>query len=87
MAAGERADWEGYRALLDKVEGLEVVDVPLYRCMIARDAIYNRPEPCGTLVTNCVRCHGGLQRNTPSDIKVRSFPESVLEALETASSA
>ena len=91
VAAGEDAnwdaDWPGYRELLDKIEGLSVVDVPNYCCQVTRDPIYKRAEPYGTLLTNCVRCYGGLQRNTPPGISVRSYPDFILEALSPASSS
>ena len=89
VAAGEGADWDadwpGYRKLLDRIEGLTVVDVPLYCCLVTRDPIYKRAEPHGTLLTNCVRCYGNLQRNAPPGVRVRSYPDFLLEALETAS--
>jgi hypothetical protein len=91
VAAGEDADWDadwpGYRELLDKIEGLSVVDVPNYCCQVTRDPIYKRAEPYGTLLTNCVRCYGGLQRNAPPGIRVRSYPDFILEALGPASSS
>ena len=90
VAAGEGvdwdADWPGYRELLDRIEGLSVVDVPNYCCQVTRDPIYKKAEPYGTLLTNCVRCYGGLQRNTPPGIRVRSYPDFLLEALDPASS-
>lgn len=90
VTAGEDADWDadwpGYRGLLDKIEGLSVVDVPLYCCLVIKDPIYKRAEPYGTLLTNCVRCYGNLQRNAPAGIRVRSYPDLLLEALGPASS-
>jgi len=91
VAAGEDADWDadwpGYRQLLDKIEGLSVVDVPLYCCLVITEPIYKRAEPCGTLLTNCVRCYGNLQRNAPAGIRVRSYPDLLLEALGPAPSS
>jgi hypothetical protein len=90
IAAGEGADWDadwaGYRELLDRIDGLSVVDVPLYCCQLLQDPIYKRAEPYGTLLTNCVRCYGNLQRRAPVGIRVRSYPDLLLEALGHASS-
>jgi len=76
----------GIPRAVDRIEGLSVVDVPNYCCQVARDPIYKKAEPYGTLLTNCVRCYGGLQRNTPPGISVRSYPDFLLEALGPASS-
>ena len=85
VAAGENAnwdaDWPGYRSLLDRVEGLKVVDVPNYCCQVITKPIYDRAKPYGTLLTNCVRCYGNLQRKAPPGIRVRSLPDFLLEAL------
>jgi len=90
VAAGEGvdwdADWSGYRGLLDKIEGLSVVDVPNYCCLVIKDPIYKKAESCGTLLTNCVRCYGNLQRNVPPGIRIRSYPDFLLEALSPTAS-
>ena len=85
VAAGENADWDadwrGYRKLLDKIDGLSVIDVPLYCCQVIKEPIYKIAQQCGTLLTNCMRCYGGLQRKAPPGIRVRSYPDFLLEVL------
>lgn len=77
-------DWPGYRRLLDRIEGLEVVDIPRYCCQIADWAIWDRLRRHGldTLVVSCIVCYGRLSRRAPQGIRVRFLTDIILEALE-----
>lgn len=76
-------DWSVYRRLLDRIEGLEVVDIPRYCCARADWAIWDRmkKEGVNTLVTSCIVCYGRLWRRAPQGIQVKFLSDILLEAL------
>jgi len=78
-----KIDWSVYRRLLDRIEGLEVVDIPRYCCTSADWAIWERlgKEGVNTLVTPCIVCYGRLWRRAPEGVKVKFLSDILLEAL------
>lgn len=76
-------DWSVYRRLLERIEGLEVVDIPRYCCTSADWAIWERlaKEGLNTLVTTCIVCYGRLWRRAPKGIKVKFLSDILLQAL------
>ena len=76
-------DFPAYRKILDRVEGLEVVDIPdHYCCKVAPKAIFARAEKEGldTIVCICNDCYGRLQRSAPPGMKVRFLSDILLDA-------
>jgi hypothetical protein len=78
-------DWATYRGWLDRVNGLKVVDIPKYCCVIAPDAIFQNAEKyeMSTVVTPCMACYGRLQRRAPAGVRVKFLSDMLLEALPT----
>lgn len=76
-------NWPGYRGLLNHIEGLQVVDVPKYCCVIAPDAIFNWAKKKGAarIVTPCLPCYGSLNRRAPEGMRVLSLYDLLLEAI------
>jgi len=77
-------NWPDYRSWLDRIEGLKVVDIPKYCCVIAPEAIFERARKhnLSTLVTPCMPCYGRLQRRAPQGMQVRFLSDLLLEALQ-----
>ena len=76
-------DWSAYRDLLNKVEGLEIIDIPShYCCKVAQQAIFNKAKREGldTIVCFCNDCYGRLQRSAPPEIEVRFLSDILLDA-------
>ena len=75
--------WPEYRDLLDTVDGIRVVDIPKYCCVVAPDAIFNwaRKNQASRLVTPCLSCYGGLNRRAPDGMQVDSIYDLLLEAV------
>lgn len=78
-------NWSNYRAWLDQIDGLEVLDIPRYCCVIAPDAIFQYAQKYGmsTLVTPCMACYGRLQRRAPKGEQVKFLADLLLEALQS----
>ena len=78
-------NWPDYRTLLDGIDGLTVIDVPKYCCVIAPDAIFRWAQRynTSTVVTPCMPCYGRLQRRAPEGVKVKFLSDLLLEALES----
>jgi len=77
-------NWPGYRGLLSKIEGLEVVDIPdRYCCKLAPEPIFDmaRREGFNTIVCSCNDCYGRLQRTSPPGIEIRFLSDILLEAV------
>jgi len=76
--------WREYRQLLQRIKGLQVIDIPRYCCQIAPWAIFQRMEKFGldTLVIPCIVCYGRLIRVAPSGIKVKFLSDILLQALK-----
>lgn len=77
-------NWPNYRMWLDRIDGLRVLDIPKYCCVIAPDAIFQRAQKynMSTLVTPCMACYGRLRRRAPQEMKVKFLSDLLLEALE-----
>lgn len=77
-------EWKEYRKLLDRVEGLEVVDIPFYCCQVSVEPIWRfvKEHDLHTIVVGCPTCYGNLQRHTPEGVEVKSISQVLLEALE-----
>jgi len=76
-------DWKAYRSLLDRVEGLKVIDIPRYCCQIAPQYIFQRAENAGldTIVVSCIVCYGRLVRIAPPRIRIKFLSDILLEAM------
>lgn len=75
-----------YRGLLDKVEGLEVVDLPSkVCCFVSESPIFKAAERenLDTIVTPCAACYSHLERIAVREdkFKVKMLHEVILEAL------
>lgn len=77
-------DWATYRGWLGRVEGLTVVDIPKYCCVIAPDAIFQRAQKhnMSTVVTPCMACYGRLLRRAPQGTQVKFLSDVLLESLK-----
>lgn len=94
-------DWNGYRRLLDKVEGLNVVDIPRYCCSTHWELVFQWAQKRGldTIVTPCEVCYRRLgEMGDPSKrrtelidhpgypgIKVKFLTDVLLEAMGESS--
>lgn len=79
-------NWGECRTLLNRVRGLEVVDIPRYCCQIAPEAIFKKAQAdhFSTIVVSCVVCYGRLSRISPPGIEIRFVTDLLLDALNTA---
>jgi Fe-S oxidoreductase len=81
---GVSLDWQRYRRLLDRIEGLNVVDLPSHTCCKKESAkiLENAKEVnVDTLVCACNGCANFIGQATEGKIRVVSYPEMILKAL------
>jgi len=85
FAPGVSLDWGSYRKVLDRIDGLEVVDLPHSVCCL------DNPEPIvaaaeaknlDTIVTSCITCHVGVGATATGRVKMKYLPELLLQGLE-----
>jgi hypothetical protein len=76
-------DWDGYREILDGIEGLTVTDLEPYCCVTYPGITMNTMAKKGldTLVTPCITCYGRLMRKAGENIRVITTADLFLEAL------
>jgi hypothetical protein len=76
-------DWAEYRAILDKIKGLTVVDLEPYCCVTHPGITMKTMEEKGldTLVTPCITCYGRLMRKAAENIRVITTADLIFEAL------
>ena len=82
--AGQGLNWSAYRDLVGKIEGLEIVDIPIrYCCKLAPDAIFQmaRKEGLNTIVCACNDCYGRLERTSPPEIEILFLSDILLDAM------
>ena len=85
LAPGVNLDWEKYRQLLDRIEGLEVVDLPNKICCEEDpECIVEAAEErnLGTILCSCVTCYRKVGTAAGGRIQMKYFPEILLQALE-----
>lgn len=76
-------NWPAYRKLLDRVDGLSIIDVPNYCHIVTMDPIFKAAQQAhaDTIVTPCLPCYGGLMGKAPSyGVKVDTIADIYLEA-------
>jgi hypothetical protein len=81
-----RIPWQDYHQLLDRIEGLQVVDSPPYSYPLPRNHIFNwaREHNLSALVVDHPVEYGGLTRmalKEAPEIKVRFLSDILLEAI------
>ncbi|MFC2002835.1 hypothetical protein ACFLV4_02665 [Chloroflexota bacterium] len=76
-------NWQEYRKLLNRIEGLTVVDIPRYCCHVSLQPIWQWVEDhnLDTVVVSCPTCYGNLTRHAPPGVRIRSMSEILLDAL------
>ncbi|MFC2022234.1 hypothetical protein ACFLTR_03375, partial [Chloroflexota bacterium] len=76
-------NWSAYREVLDRIDGLEVVDMPNNVCCMQEEKIFKfaKEQGLSTIVTMCLPCHGRLMRKTPEDIQIIGWPDLMLMAV------
>lgn len=84
---GVEFDLSSYRGLLDRVEGLEVRELPSKVCCFTdKDPIFRAAErnEVSTIVTPCAACYSQLERVAVrgDKFKVKMVHEIILEAIE-----
>jgi len=82
--ASSGLNWTGYRDLLNRIEGLEVVDLPDNLCCKAnRESIFKKAKREGldTIVCFCNDCYGQLQRSAPEGMQVKFLSDILLDAM------
>ncbi|EFL50204.1 conserved hypothetical protein [Solidesulfovibrio fructosivorans JJ]] len=77
-------DWERYRAFLEKVDKLRVVDLPrTLCCKVKPDKIVEMAleEGVDAMVCACSGCNVAIRQAGSGRIRVMSYPELLLESL------
>lgn len=76
-------NWQGYRRMLGRIEGLDVVDIPHYCCITADNLIWDkaRMERLDTIITSCTACYSRLLNRAPEGIRIRLISDVIMEAL------
>ncbi|UJX41988.1 (Fe-S)-binding protein [Desulfovibrio sp. JY] len=77
-------DWERYRAFLEKVDKLRVVDLPrTLCCKVKSDRIVEMAleEGVDAMVCACSGCNVAIRQAGSGRIRVMSYPELLLESL------
>ncbi len=84
ITRGVELDWGKYRKLLDRIEGLKVVDLPNKICCHANPQGI-LAEAAGrnldTIVSTCISCAGNLGKAAGGKVKVLGLPDLLLDAL------
>ncbi len=81
---GVTLDWQRYRRLLDRIEGLNVMDLPSHTCCKNASAkILENAEKLNvdTLVCACNGCFNFIGQASRGKLRVVSFPELILKAI------
>lgn len=85
QSPGVTLDWQRYRRLLDRIEGLNVLDLPSHTCCKNASAkILENAEKLNvdTLLCACNGCFNFIGQASEGKIRVVSYPEMILKALE-----
>jgi len=85
FAPGVNLDLRGYRELLDKVEGLEIVDLPhKICCQVYPERIVEEAEKksLDTILCLCPGCYMGIGPVAKGRVQVKYLPEILLQALK-----
>jgi hypothetical protein len=83
FAPGVGLNWENCRKLLDRIEGLKVIEIPNKKCCIWQigDVIAAiRKFGVKTVVCSCFGCHARVQFAAP-DLNVRFITQVILDSL------
>jgi Fe-S oxidoreductase len=84
FAPGVSLDWGKYRQVLDRIDGLKVVDLSHSVCCL------DNPEPIvaaaeakslDTIVTSCITCHVAVGAAAAGRVQMKYLPELLLQAL------
>lgn len=84
LAPDVQMDWAGYRRVLGQIEGLTVVDLPSKVCCVinARRIIdIALKQDLQEIVCNCAACYTRLGRAAGGQIKIKYWPQIVLQSL------
>lgn len=79
-----KQNWARYRAMLDRIEGLTVVDLPRNLCCKrSGDRIFQKAEELqiDCIVAPCIDCHKNLYDMEGDGVKVMSYPSLLLRCL------
>lgn len=84
-AEGVELNWAGYRKLLDRVQGLKVVDLPHRVCCVDYpDRIVEEALKLnlGTVVCSCPACHARVGAAGRGKIQMSYLPDLLLQAVD-----
>lgn len=82
---GVELDFKGYRDVLNRIEGLTVIDLPLQCCCLDNpNGVLETAERLNlrAIVTACVSCQIRLARISRGRVRVVYFPDLLLHALD-----
>jgi len=82
---GAEIDWKRCRNLLDRIEGLRIVDLPNNLCCSAKpEGIVQAAQQHGldTILCSCNSCYGSLKAAAQGKVEVKFLTELLLEAVE-----
>ena len=77
-------NWEGYRELLERIEGLELVDLPNEICCVdypERIVKAAEKQNLDTILCSCTRCYLTVGRTARERVQMKYLPEILLQAL------
>lgn len=77
-------NWKAYRQVLDRIEGLKVIDLPRSCCILNPDKILEKAENLDlqTIVCSCPTCHVRLTKAAGSKVRMLYYPDLLLHTLE-----
>jgi len=84
LAPGIELDWGKYRELLDRIEGLKVVDLPNRICCEEypeRIVEAAEKESLDTILCSCITCYRKVGIAAEGRVQMKYFPEMLLQAL------
>lgn len=84
LAPGIDMNWKAYRHVLDRIEGLKVVDLPNeICCVVAAPRVIDAAVKQGlqTIIASCPAGFSRLTKASEGRVKVRYWPQLVLKAL------
>lgn len=84
-ASGVGIDWKGYRRLLEMVEGVEIVDIPVLKCCVvdSDNIVANAMrQELDAIVSPCAACWTWIERvGSRKDFPVKMLRDVLAEAL------
>ncbi len=84
LAPGVSLDWGRYRRLLDRIEGLKVVDLPHGICCLEYpERIIEAAEKknLDTILCSCVGCYTRVRARAEGRVQMKFLPELLLQSL------